>query len=212
MSQSEETTAASPLEILMRKEVIGSLSILKEKERGIVERYFGLSDGVCWTYREIGELIGVGPQRIGQIISKALRRVGRWWEIDDKQSDPYVGPVKQEDRSETETATIKTEEQEVGCGVIPPPSVEELRQSKRISKGGSVHWYKRTGRLWGYSDRNGNLTYILSRDSKARVNVLSVVLENTVDGPMLEKVKTSRKQSNLKRWASKKLAKYEIHK
>ncbi len=60
----------------LRKEIFRTLSILSEKERTVIERYFGLGRKEM-SLEEIGHEIGLSRERTRQIKEKALRRLQR---------------------------------------------------------------------------------------------------------------------------------------
>lgn len=46
-----------------------------DRTREIVTLHFGLIDGRCLTYREIGKHMGISQERVRQIIAQTLRRI-----------------------------------------------------------------------------------------------------------------------------------------
>lgn len=53
-----------------------ALARITPRERLIVEARFGLNDGQEKTYRQIGDVIGTGPERVRQIEARALTKLG----------------------------------------------------------------------------------------------------------------------------------------
>ena len=60
----------------LRKEIGRTLSILNEKERTVIERYFGIGRKEM-SLEEIGNEIGLSRERTRQIKEKAIRRLQR---------------------------------------------------------------------------------------------------------------------------------------
>ncbi|MEA2281286.1 MAG: polymerase primary sigma factor [Solirubrobacteraceae bacterium] len=59
-----------------------ALEDLPERERTVVALRYGIDDGEPRPLREIGRQLGITPERVRQIESKALGRLGRMREID----------------------------------------------------------------------------------------------------------------------------------
>jgi RNA polymerase primary sigma factor len=59
----------------LKKEINRSLSTLTEKERDVINLYFGLKGSVPWTLEEIGEKFDLTRERVRQIKEKAIRRL-----------------------------------------------------------------------------------------------------------------------------------------
>ena len=51
------------------------LGEMTQKELVILSLRFGLTSGVSWTYREIGKLFGLTPERIRQIELRSGRKI-----------------------------------------------------------------------------------------------------------------------------------------
>ncbi len=59
----------------LSKYIKEKLSQLSDKERMVVEMYFGLNGESTYTFKEIGEKIGVTRERVGQIMQKIIDKL-----------------------------------------------------------------------------------------------------------------------------------------
>jgi RNA polymerase primary sigma factor len=59
-----------------------ALAVLPERERTVLALRYGIDDGEPTPLREIGRRLGITPERVRQIESKALGRLGRMRELD----------------------------------------------------------------------------------------------------------------------------------
>jgi len=59
---------------VLKSELSNTMSVLSERERKIIEMYFGI-DGSPMTLEQIGDEYGLTKERIRQIKEKALRRL-----------------------------------------------------------------------------------------------------------------------------------------
>ena len=57
------------------KEVEAVLFKMTERERIILTKKLGLSKSDVFTYKEIADFLGVTPERIRQILSKAMEKI-----------------------------------------------------------------------------------------------------------------------------------------
>lgn len=64
----------------LKEELMGVLSLLKERERTVLELRYGLIDGEQKTLEEVGMLLGVTRERIRQIEVKAFVRIRKYSE------------------------------------------------------------------------------------------------------------------------------------
>ena len=75
----EDDTVPGPAEAasgeLLREQVHSALDQLTQRERGVLEMRFGLTDGQAHTLEEVGKALGVTRERIRQIEAKALRKL-----------------------------------------------------------------------------------------------------------------------------------------
>ncbi|MCK5857388.1 MAG: sigma-70 family RNA polymerase sigma factor, partial [Bacteroidales bacterium] len=66
-------------EYLMReslgREIQRSLGTLSEKERDVINLYYGIGQNHSWTLDEIGAKFGLTRERVRQIKEKAIRRL-----------------------------------------------------------------------------------------------------------------------------------------
>lgn len=60
----------------MKEDVIGSLSKLAERERVVIEMYYGIGRESALTLNEIGEEFSLTRERVRQIKAKAIQRLG----------------------------------------------------------------------------------------------------------------------------------------
>lgn len=76
----QDTTAVVPMDAvayeLLREQVEGVLDDLSYREKRIVQLRFGLLDGKPMTLEEVGQVFGVTRERIRQIESKTLAKLG----------------------------------------------------------------------------------------------------------------------------------------
>ena len=65
---------------LLSEDLEGVLDCLTKRERLVIQRRFGLSDGRDYTLEEVGEELGVTRERVRQIEKRALTKLGhpRW--------------------------------------------------------------------------------------------------------------------------------------
>ena len=75
----EDLQAPQPYEELVRAELKNTiellLGMLEERQRRVLQLYFGMEDGVCHTFEEIGQLLGVSKERARQIRNQALKKL-----------------------------------------------------------------------------------------------------------------------------------------
>jgi RNA polymerase primary sigma factor len=60
----------------MKEDVIGSLSKLADRERAVIEMYYGINRESALTLNEIGEEFSLTRERVRQIKAKAIQRLG----------------------------------------------------------------------------------------------------------------------------------------
>ena len=59
----------------MTEEVISSLDTLSDRERAVLEMYFGINRDSAMTLNEIGEEFDLTRERVRQIKEKAIQRL-----------------------------------------------------------------------------------------------------------------------------------------
>ena len=59
-----------------------ALEELPDRERTVVEMRYGIAGGEPTPLREIGRQLGITPERVRQIESRALGRLGRMRELE----------------------------------------------------------------------------------------------------------------------------------
>ena len=80
---SEGPAPEDVVHISLREETLRrALGELPERERTVVELRYGIDGGEPTPLREIGRQLGITPERVRQIESKALGRLGRMRELD----------------------------------------------------------------------------------------------------------------------------------
>jgi len=60
----------------MKEDVMGSLTKLAERERAVIEMYYGINRESALTLNEIGEEFSLTRERVRQIKAKAIQRLG----------------------------------------------------------------------------------------------------------------------------------------
>ncbi len=80
---SEGPAPEDEVHISLREEMLKrALGELPDRERVVVEMRYGIAGGEPTPLREIGRQLGITPERVRQIESKALGRLGRMRELD----------------------------------------------------------------------------------------------------------------------------------
>lgn len=78
----EDELSAQPYEELVRRELHHSLNVLlkllDERQRQVVRLRFGMEDGVCHTFNQIGTLLGISKERARQIEKQALDKLQKY--------------------------------------------------------------------------------------------------------------------------------------
>lgn len=84
----EDTEVLGPEKLVLEEDLGRTLtksmkSLLKDKERRVLEMRFGLCDGQEHTLQEIGEIMGVTRERIRQIEAKAIEKLNKSKQLED---------------------------------------------------------------------------------------------------------------------------------
>lgn len=62
--------------VYIKETVQKSLSILKDREKDVIIRRYGLNGEAPMTLEDIGKIYGITRERVRQIESKAMRKLG----------------------------------------------------------------------------------------------------------------------------------------
>ena len=71
--------APQPYEELVRRELKATLesmlSTLNERQQQVLRLYYGMTDGICYSFEKIGEMLGISKERARQIEHQALDKL-----------------------------------------------------------------------------------------------------------------------------------------
>lgn len=88
----EDETAVSPdkdIEELLNKERLRSLlSMMRKRERDVLDMRFGLADGKTHTLAEVAKKLGVSRERVRQIEEEALKKLRQFVEQQENETWP----------------------------------------------------------------------------------------------------------------------------
>lgn len=87
-SEAEPTTDNQLVVESMREEIARALSVLNERERNVVEAFYGINQPEC-TMEEIGNKYGLSRERVRQIREKAIRKLKQ--NTKNKMLKAYLG-------------------------------------------------------------------------------------------------------------------------
>ena len=87
-SDSEPTTDNQLLMESLREEIAAALNVLNERERNVVEAFYGINQPEC-TMEEIGKKYGLTRERVRQIREKAIRKLKQ--NTKNKMLKTYLG-------------------------------------------------------------------------------------------------------------------------
>jgi RNA polymerase primary sigma factor len=73
--QEERDPDNTVMDTSMKEEIASALSTLTERERSVIEMYFGINRDRSFTLNEIGEQFSLTRERVRQIKEKAIRRL-----------------------------------------------------------------------------------------------------------------------------------------
>ena len=75
----EDVRSPQPQQLLVHRELLQVvdhlLSLLPERQRRILRLYFGMEDGKCHSFEEIGHKLGISKERARQIKQQAMRKL-----------------------------------------------------------------------------------------------------------------------------------------
>ena len=75
----EDLQAPQPYEELVRRELQATLesllSTLNERQQQVLRLYYGMADGICYSFEKIGQLLGISKERARQIEHQALDKL-----------------------------------------------------------------------------------------------------------------------------------------
>ena len=75
----EDVRSPEPQQAVIRQEMMrlleGLLSQLPERQQRVLRLHFGIEDGKCHSFEEIGNLLGVSKERARQIEGQAMRKL-----------------------------------------------------------------------------------------------------------------------------------------
>lgn len=87
-SDSDSSTDEELLKESLRAEIASALSVLNERERNVIEAFYGINQPEC-TMEEIGKKYGLTRERVRQIREKAIRRLKQ--NTQNKMLKAYLG-------------------------------------------------------------------------------------------------------------------------
>ena len=87
-SDSEPSTDNELVMESLREEIAAALNVLNERERNIVEAFYGINQPEC-TMEEIGKRYGLTRERVRQIREKAIRKLKQ--NTKNKMLKAYLG-------------------------------------------------------------------------------------------------------------------------
>lgn len=87
-SDSDPSTDEELLKESLRSEIASALSILNDRERNVIEAFYGINQPEC-TMEEIGKKYGLTRERVRQIREKAIRRLKQ--NTQNKMLKAYLG-------------------------------------------------------------------------------------------------------------------------
>ena len=77
----EDVHTPQPQEALIRDELKRLLDelleTLTERQQQILRLYFGMDDGICRTFEQIGQLLGISKERARQVYRQAMGKLQR---------------------------------------------------------------------------------------------------------------------------------------
>lgn len=75
----EDVRSPQPQQLLVHRELLEIvdrlLAMLPERHQQILRLYFGMTDGTCHSFEEIGQMLGISKERARQIKQQAMRKL-----------------------------------------------------------------------------------------------------------------------------------------
>ena len=75
----EDLQAPQPYEELVRRELKATMesmmSTLNERQQQVLRLYYGMADGICYSFEQIGKTLGISKERARQIEHQALDKL-----------------------------------------------------------------------------------------------------------------------------------------
>jgi RNA polymerase primary sigma factor len=73
--QTDENTISAVTQTLLEEKIDENLSILTSLEDDIIRLRYGLTDGYAYTLNEVGEKMGLAPERVAEIEARAVAKL-----------------------------------------------------------------------------------------------------------------------------------------
>ena len=75
----EDLQAPQPYEELVRRELKATMesmmNTLNERQQQVLRLYYGMADGICYSFEQIGKMLGISKERARQIEHQALDKL-----------------------------------------------------------------------------------------------------------------------------------------
>ena len=75
----EDPQAPQPYEELVRRELKATMesmmNTLNERQQQVLRLYYGMADGICYSFEQIGKMLGISKERARQIEHQALDKL-----------------------------------------------------------------------------------------------------------------------------------------
>jgi len=142
---------------IARTEVVRVLELLprlKRRRRMVVVRYFGLFGRRPRTFAQLAERAQVSTRRIGQILSRALRDLRRWYAQAETAERLLAGP---DDRTLAEAADRR-------AAALAAAQAERARHLEAVFANADALWEDATRRVISRSSHDHDAAHILLDD------------------------------------------------